>query len=438
VTTMSLDALRSTWENLGRTDPLWAVLTDPDRRHGGWSVEEFLATGVGPNRWVCDLLANAGLGLGDRVLDFGCGAGRLSNALAEHAAEIVGVDIAESMIAEAVRINRRPDRVRFVHYDGTRLPFETGSFDSAVSLISIQHAPPDVQLACLVELLRVVRPGGALVLQIPSHPVQPADLAPSAMRAAIELPSSPRQLHTGEVAALTVRVTNLGDGPWPVGGLVRLGNHWYEGANVVTWDDGRADLPRDVPAGDAVELELQIVAPGTAGTFELELDMVQEAVTWWAEVGSPPLRTTVTVTDRPAGAPAAPSDHRPDEQPAARPYASRQPAGGPSHAGRQPAGGPSHASGQPASTQPHASGQSADASGQPADAQPNASGRAAGGQSGVQMPAGGRRDGGMRMHGMRVDLVRALFTHCNCVVHGIVRDEFSGPEWESYTYVVRR
>jgi len=32
---MALDRLKSTWEKLGRVDPRWAVLTDPDRRHGG-------------------------------------------------------------------------------------------------------------------------------------------------------------------------------------------------------------------------------------------------------------------------------------------------------------------------------------------------------------------------------------------------------------------
>jgi SAM-dependent methyltransferase len=386
------------------------VLTDPGRRHGGWSVEEFLATGVGPIQWVCGLLADAGLRLGDRVLDFGCGAGRLSNALAEHAAEIVGVDIASSMIAEAARINRRPDRVRFVHYDGTRLPFEDGSFDSAVSLISIQHAPPDVQLACLVELLRVVRPGGALVLQIPSHPVQPADLTPTAMRAGIEPLSPPRRMSVGEVASLMVRVTNLGDGPWPVGQLIRLGNHWYANGDAVTWDDGRADLPHEVPAGGDVELELQVVAPGTPGTFELELDMVQDAVTWWAEVGSAPVRFAVTVTASPSGpapsgptlavpAPAAPSGEQPTrEQPIDE---------------------------QPTREQPTRE-QSIDE--QPTDEQP----------TDEQPGTSGRRDGGMRMHGMHVDLVRALFAHCDCTVHDIVQDDFSGPEWESYTYVVRR
>jgi SAM-dependent methyltransferase len=369
---VTLDGLKATWEGLGRTDPLWAVLTDPDRRNGGWTVEEFLATGVGPVRRVRQLLDEAGLRLGDRVLDFGCGAGRLSNALADHAGEVVGIDIARSMIEEAERINRRPDQVQFVHYDGTRLPFADESFDSAVSLISIQHSPPAVQVACLVELQRVVRPGGALVLQIPSRPVRPLVLPPAAMRARIDVVQAPRQLGAGQLAAVTVRVTNVSDNLWPAGQLIRLGNHWYasdaDGNEVLSWNDGRADLPHDLPAGAAVELQLPVTAPRTGGELVLELDLVQEAVTWWAEVGSEPTRTTVTVTEEPVPDVAAPEPPELEARPAAR----------------------------------------------------------------------GRADGGMQMFGMDVNLVRLLFTHCDCRVVSIVPDDQSGPEWESFTYVIQR
>ena len=40
-----LDEVRRDWETLGSEDPLWAVLMKPGTRHGGWDVEEFLATG---------------------------------------------------------------------------------------------------------------------------------------------------------------------------------------------------------------------------------------------------------------------------------------------------------------------------------------------------------------------------------------------------------
>ncbi len=292
---MAVDRLKSTWEDLGRTDPLWAVLTDPERRHGGWDVEEFLATAAAPVQRVLAMLPGVGLSLGDRVLDFGCGAGRLSNALAEHAGEVVGIDIAQSMVDEANRINRHPDRVSFVAYDGGRLPFADESFDSVVSLISIQHSPPAVPLACLVELHRGVGPGGARGVQIPTRPALPAVMPARGMRARIEITGLPDPIGAGQVAPVTATLTNVSEHTWGAGRLIRLGNHWHAGAETVRWNDGRTDLPHDLAPGASVDLELPVTAPDEPGTYELELDVVQEAVAWWAEHGGTTTRATVTV-----------------------------------------------------------------------------------------------------------------------------------------------
>jgi SAM-dependent methyltransferase len=276
---MAVDRLKSTWESLGRVDPLWAVLTDPERRHGGWDVDEFLATAAQPVEDVVRMVDAAGL----------------ANAIAAHADEVVGIDIAASMIDEANRINRHPDRVRFVAYDGRRLPFDDESFDSVVSLISIQHSPPAVQLACLVELQRVVRPGGVLVLQIPTRPARPDELSTSGMLARIEIGAVPDTLGAGQLAPVRATVTNVGEHVWPAGQLIRLGNHWHAGAEPVRWNDGRTDLPHDVAPGASISLELPVTAPDEPGEYELSLDMVQEAVAWWAEHGTVPARVTVRV-----------------------------------------------------------------------------------------------------------------------------------------------
>ncbi len=301
---MSVRRLKSTWEDLGRVDPLWAVLTDPGRRHGGWDADEFLDTGAKPIAWVRGLLRSSSMSFGDRVLDFGCGAGRLANALAAHAREVVGVDIAQSMVDEADRINRYPGRVSFTAYDGHVLPFADESFDSAVSLISIQHAPPAVQLTCLLELQRVVRTGGVLVLQIPSRPAKPDPLPAEAMRARIELLSVPTPVGTGQVAPVRAAITNTSRHTWPAGQLIRLGNHWHRDGTPVRWNDGRADLPRDLAPGGEIELELPVTAPDAPGRYDLELDLVQEAVSWWADAGNRPVRAAVDVVPDEVAVPA--------------------------------------------------------------------------------------------------------------------------------------
>ncbi|MGH3516428.1 MAG: class I SAM-dependent methyltransferase [Haloechinothrix sp.] len=294
---MSLRRLKSTWEELGRVDPLWAVLVRPERRRGGWTLDEFLTTAVEHVDRVLELLSTRDLSLGDRVLDFGCGVGRLSNTLAEHATEVVGIDIAQSMIDEANRINRHHERLVFVHYDGTKLPFADGYFDSVVSLISIQHSPPSIQLACLVELRRVVRPGGVLVLQIPTHQHRPVPLGAEAMRARIEPLSVPSVIGSGRRATVLAKITNMSGHTWPVESRVRLGNHWYRDGQAVTWDDGRSELRREVAPGDAVEVSLSVTAPESTGEVELELDLLQESVVWWTDVGSETTRCHIAVID---------------------------------------------------------------------------------------------------------------------------------------------
>ena len=42
---MELERLQREWNAFGEQDPLWAILTVPDRRGGRWDLEEFLATG---------------------------------------------------------------------------------------------------------------------------------------------------------------------------------------------------------------------------------------------------------------------------------------------------------------------------------------------------------------------------------------------------------
>ncbi|MGQ0839914.1 methyltransferase domain-containing protein [Actinokineospora sp.] len=296
---MSVEHLRSTWEQLGQDDPLWAVLSDPSRKGGNWDVDEFLSTGRHWVKHILDTLHGVSLDLGDRVLDFGCGVGRLSFALAEHAREVTGVDIAASMVEHAARLNHAPDRIRFAHYDGTRLPFPDASFDAVVSLIVLQHAPPAVQLACLVEVQRVVRPGGTLIVQIPAGRKPPLPLPLDAMRARIAVSPVPELLPAGAEHTATVTITNVGAAPWPLSQAIRVGNHWLADGEIAVVDDGRGELPSEVAPGATVEVELLVTAPPEPGRYELEFDLLQESVAWFGQVGSDTVRVPVEVVRAP-------------------------------------------------------------------------------------------------------------------------------------------
>lgn len=103
------------------------------------------------NRWSVDL---TGAGVGDRVLDAGCGNGRPLARLRERGCAAVGVDLSPGMARSA-------DTTAVAVGDVQRLPFPDGAFDAAVALMMMYHVPD--QKAAAGELRRVVRPGGLVV-----------------------------------------------------------------------------------------------------------------------------------------------------------------------------------------------------------------------------------------------------------------------------------
>ena len=110
---MKLSAVQQYWDRQAHADPMWAILTDPAKAGGRWDADEFFATGVREVGVFMDQAAAWGSPLARRsALDFGCGIGRLSQALAEHFDQVYGVDISPKMIELARQHNRKGARVR--------------------------------------------------------------------------------------------------------------------------------------------------------------------------------------------------------------------------------------------------------------------------------------------------------------------------------------
>ncbi|WP_405019280.1 class I SAM-dependent methyltransferase [Kitasatospora sp. NBC_00070] len=103
------------------------------------------------------LLAEAEVARGVRVLEVGCGTGRLGLAAVGLGAEVVATDAVPEMVAEAGRV--LPEVVR-AELPG--LPFGADEFDCAVGAFVINHVPDPV--AAVRDLARVVGPGGRVVL----------------------------------------------------------------------------------------------------------------------------------------------------------------------------------------------------------------------------------------------------------------------------------
>lgn len=98
---------------------------------------------------------------GRRIVDFGCGTGRLTEWLLDRGAVVNGVDATPEMIQRARRI---VPHASFHIIDGFELPFETSSHDAVISVYVLQYyvADDDAIAALLAEFRRVLRPGGIL------------------------------------------------------------------------------------------------------------------------------------------------------------------------------------------------------------------------------------------------------------------------------------
>ena len=169
---MDLDRLGSNWDAWGRQDAMYAVLTDPAKRHNGWDADSFFATGREEITGVMNYLRGLGVAPARRsALDFGCGVGRLSQALAEHFDTVVGLDIAPSMIEKANTHNRYGERVRYlVNAQNDLARVASASVDFVYCNIVLQHMRPEYAHAYVREFFRVLGPAGIAVFFLPEAP----------------------------------------------------------------------------------------------------------------------------------------------------------------------------------------------------------------------------------------------------------------------------
>lgn len=165
---VDLDLIREGWDQAARDDAMFNIVTLPDKAGGGWTPDDFFAHGkleidammeiTGPR------LARKG-----RALDFGCGVGRLTQALADHFKRVDGVDVSPEMVDRAKSLNRHVARVEY-HRNWARIPFADGTFDLVYSRITLQHMPSALQRGYVKQFAHLVKPDGLAVFQIPDGP----------------------------------------------------------------------------------------------------------------------------------------------------------------------------------------------------------------------------------------------------------------------------
>ena len=308
----SLANSRQFWDCQARRDPLWAILSDPAKKGRRWDLERFFQTGVGEILLILHRLRSRDINVTrDRALDFGCGVGRLSQALAPHFARIDGVDISSAMIELARSLNRH-ERVAYHINERTDLGlFVDGTFDFIVTSLVLQHLEPAIGIRFLTELCRVLAPGGVLVFQVPARqreagdPAaalnrQTSDVSDEAYRASLSVTGVPAgAVRPGSEVIVQVDVVNASNFEWaqPLFGLIRVGNHWFDasGYKMLVADDGRASLPDRLVPGGRCSARLAITMPVESGDYWCEIDLAHEGVVWFRERGSTAFRFLVRV-----------------------------------------------------------------------------------------------------------------------------------------------
>ncbi len=162
-----LSGLKRNWESLAHKDALAAILTDESRSGGRWDITEFMATGDIEIETVLHHLEDIGIHpeRGGAVLDFGCGVGRLTQALARRFQSCIGIDISQEMITQANNLNHY-GHCRYVFSATPRLPFADESFSFLYSNIVLQHVPRSYAVNYLREFTRVLAPRGVLVFGV--------------------------------------------------------------------------------------------------------------------------------------------------------------------------------------------------------------------------------------------------------------------------------
>jgi 4-amino-4-deoxy-L-arabinose transferase-like glycosyltransferase len=150
------------------------------------------------------------------------------------------------------------------------------------------------------EIMTAVRPYTLALAKETPRPRTP--LPREAFRAELSVADVPSKFSPKRPATVRVRVKNASAVVWLArergGGAyqVSLGNHWLDRAGKpLINDDGRSAILRDLKPGETTELSLTVNPPAEPGPYILEIDMLQEGVSWFGLTGSTTVRLPVEV-----------------------------------------------------------------------------------------------------------------------------------------------
>lgn len=166
--TETLKNIKCNWDEFAKKDPLWSILPLPEKKGNRWNIQDLFITGEKEIKSIMAYVGTLGIKIGnEKALDFGCGVGRLTQALAAYFSECYGVDISSKMIALANQYNQHSKRCKYILNCTNDLKiFQDNTFDFIYSNIVFQHIPPFYTFGYIKEFLRIMKPKGLIIFQI--------------------------------------------------------------------------------------------------------------------------------------------------------------------------------------------------------------------------------------------------------------------------------
>ncbi len=163
------EEMKRFWDARARENALFFV--DNDLQYGSPEEELFWARGVEAVDQILELVG-AEIDPDDRIVEIGCGVGRLTRELARRGARVDAIDVSAEMLELARGYNAGLENVRWRHGDGVSLTgIESASADVCFSHVVFQHIPdPAITLGYIREMGRVLADGGWAAFQISNQP----------------------------------------------------------------------------------------------------------------------------------------------------------------------------------------------------------------------------------------------------------------------------
>ena len=166
------EKMRAEWDSRARENARYFIATGQTE----WSDEEFFESGrENVRREILTDMINICQGKDPKqmkVLEIGCGTGRITRALAEVFGEVCAVDISGEMVAQARRALADVPNAEIFQNNGIDLAvLGSVKVDFAFTYIVFQHIPSrEVIYSYVREVYRLLRPGGLFKFQVQGDP----------------------------------------------------------------------------------------------------------------------------------------------------------------------------------------------------------------------------------------------------------------------------